>query len=125
MKPSHPPKGSAFPDELRKPLEPFASIFEEIILRAARGRSRPSGRKISATAAAVEIAVQAALGHPLHPVINCFALQICCRAYYRTVEALEPTRDWERQMRLADGASYLIAKLEEHYGTYELKLMAY
>jgi hypothetical protein len=115
----------AIPEDTRIALEPFIAVFETVILAGIAARGWAATRGVRKVAAAIETAISSGLGHPLHPVIVCFALRICCNVHITSLESAGASREWDRRKRALDGAQQLIVKLEEHYGVYELKLLAY
>ena len=116
---------AALPDDTRIVLEPFIALFENVILAGIVDRRWAGARGVRKAATALESAVSSGLGHPLHPVIVCFALRICCNVSITSLESVGAGREWDRRKRALDRAQQLIVKLEEHYGVYELKLLAY
>jgi hypothetical protein len=107
-------------------LHPFAQAFNVVLNEAARARGRrPGKRKLSHMAAELDAAIAAQIGHPLHSVITCFALRICCHFHHQWAEDLESRWEWRRQRMLIDRAWRIISALEEYYGVLELKTLCY
>lgn len=108
-------------------LQPFGAIYRGVILiEAARTRKWPLGkRKRSRIASAIESRILAELGHPLHPVIVCFGLRVCCHFHQLWADGLQSNREWKRHRVLIDRAWRMFQTMEEHYGVQQLKTLCY
>ena len=126
MSPSQQPALPLLDSDIRESLQPFADLFETVLVQTAHQlRSRRAGKRfVSGLAGRLELAVKARLGNSLHPAIVCFALRLCSHHYYSASEATESNRAWQRQRRLVDRTHMLILKLEEHYHTDEFLLVS-
>lgn len=112
--------------EIRETLQPFAELFESILIPESRRlrAGRISRKSLSHVIQELERGVEEKIGHALHPVIVCYAMRVCCHYYYSASDATKGNCQLEWQRRLFDKVYGLILKLEEYYKTDELLLLS-
>jgi hypothetical protein len=109
-------------------LEPFATIFAEVVVPfAARSRwldsrAPPRGRELKTISRRIESQLETRWKRQLHPAIWVHALLVCGHFFHRAASATEQADDQERQMDAIDAAWSLLQYLALHHDLYDLYL---
>ena len=109
----------------RKSLGPFAEVFESVLLPFAwrERQTAMADRPVSSLARRLKHWLRTATGYPAHPALTCYALRLCCHYHLLAVQAKGTAMDIDRHQELVDAAFGTIAKVEEYFGTYQLRLL--
>jgi len=114
----------------RQQLEPFASVYAEVIVpEATSGGWFASQQEVPETELArisrrIEALNDRLFGHPVHPAIYVHALLICGHFFYQAAADSEAERAQDSTPTdVADAAFSLVQSLQFHHNLYDLYLL--
>jgi hypothetical protein len=105
-------------------LGPLAVVFESVLLPYAW---QWRDRQVTDTAVArlgwrLKRELRNANGYPMDSALVCWGLKLCCHYHIQAAKSRNTT-DQNTHRDLVDAAYRIITKLEECYGTYELRFL--
>jgi hypothetical protein len=112
----------------RKRLEPFATIFLEVVIpEAARNGWLDSGatpptKELQNISRRIESQLKIHGNQQLHPAIWVHALLVCVHFFYQSASTAEHLEDQECQAEGIDAACSLLQHLKLHHDLYDLYL---
>jgi hypothetical protein len=109
----------------RKSLGPFAAAFESVLLPYVWREclAATANRPVSGIGRRIKKWLRTSCGYQVHPALVCYAMRLCCHHHRLAVLSKGRARDIEIHESLVDAAFGTIAKLEEYFGTYQLRLL--
>lgn len=116
----------SLPDPPERPdLEPFASIFTEVITPAAvtggwfAAQQQVPTEDLERISRRIEALITNSLGHRVHAAIYIHALLVCGHFFYQSASATED----DHLTAAADAAFSLVQSLKLHHDLYDLYLL--
>lgn len=113
------------PVNVRRSLLPFAEIFESILLPQVwrNGNTIIDNERIPALGKRIKRRLRKLSGRPVHSAIACYGLRLCCYYHVRALRRTGKAADMNLHQDLIDAVFGTIAKMEELFGTYQLRLL--
>jgi hypothetical protein len=103
----------------RNALEPFASVFLDIVVSEAHQADDWSADQLAELSRRIESRLETALNRPLHPAIWIHALLVCLHYYF---QALPYSKRNESLIDRLDASYAVLMRLKMHHGLYEVYL---
>lgn len=109
-------------------LEPFASIFLEVLIPAAaeggwfEAGETPPGTELERISRRIMAQMEIHIGHAVHPAIWVHALLVCAHYYYWPAADIEDLEEQDLRTSAIDAAFSLIQNLKLYHDLYDLYL---